>query len=394
MWTRPRHVLVTTSIGAILFGAVAYLGPRACSAWDFDTFYYAATALRRGLNPYDASVMTAMAGGIEQFPYLYPASTLWLFVPFTLLSLGAATLAWFGLKLGLAAALMTTWKRTFLRGATWLPLLAVALFGFNGALLMDLRSGNVSILEELLLWLALGHYIEGRRWHFALLIGVASVFKLLPILFLGLLLVPGKERSPRAGPALAGLALFGAVVLLPPMWSMHWVGGLAGSGSVQRPMGEINPCALGMLDTLFYRPESGQGAPALALGLWVAYCVAVLWVSRPALRRGWESREPLQWVVVATTLYTLLSPRMMVYSWILPVVPSLLLVYALFRSGRGRAVVHRPSRNRLAGPPSSRFRREPRIAAPSRAPWLRESAVPDHARPVVGVRCGEAASQP
>jgi hypothetical protein len=332
------RVFTGAGIVLLLLGAAAYLAPRTGSAGDFTTFYYAAVAFRRGLNPYDLATLTALADGMELAPYLYPASTLAIFVPFTWLPLSTAMLVWLGLKLGLAAVLVILWWRMFARLSGPLAVVAMALFGFNAAMLMDLMTGNISILEELLLWLAFGYYVQHRRWPFALLVAITSVFKLTPIVFLALLFVPSKRHGSSPQPVLAGLALFGALVIVPPAMTTRWIHGLLTSTSVQRPAGEINPCALGMFDTLLDPRWTHGGGGRVALALWAIYCAALLVLSSRALRRAWTAKEPLQWVVVASMLFALLSPRMMIYSWILPVVPALLLVRALFPRGREQAI--------------------------------------------------------
>jgi hypothetical protein len=311
--------------------------PRAGSAGDFSTFYYAALAFRRGLNPYDLAALTALADGTELAPFIYPPATLVLFVPFTWLPLGAAMLAWLGLKLVLAAVLVALWWGVFVGRTGMLALVAMTLFGFNAALLMDLVTGNISILEQLLLWLAFACYIGERRRAFAFLVAIASVSKLFPIVFLALLLLPSKRNGPSPGVALAGLTLFAVVLLVPPGMAVQWGHGLAASTSVQRPAGEINPCALGVFDTLLDPRWTHGGGGRVALALWATYCTALLVLSGRALRRTWMAKDPLQWVVVGCMLFALLSPRMMIYSWILPVVPALLLVRALFPPGVGRA---------------------------------------------------------
>ena len=331
----------TVATGLLLLGAASYAVPRAGSGGDFATFYYAALAFRRGLNPYDLGVLTGLADGMELSPFLYPPPALALFLPFTWLPLGNAVLVWFWLKAALAVVLVLLWWRVFLSRKSLLSLVAVTLFGFNAATLMDLTTGNISIVEELLLWLAFRRYVEDRRWSFALLIVLAAMFKLSPIAFLALLLVPSKRNGRSLGPALAGLGLLGAVLLVLPGPAIRWAQGLLTSTSVHRPAGEINPCALGVFDTfLLYRgqPRDG-GASSLALALWAFYCMALLLVSRRALRRTWEKREPLEWVVVGSMLYALLSPRMMIYSWILPVVPAFLLVHAVYSRRRDQTAV-------------------------------------------------------
>jgi hypothetical protein len=77
----------------------------------------------------------------------------------------------------------------------------------------------------------------------------------------------------------------------------------------------------------------------LAVVLWGAYCAWLLFASRTLLRRTWTRGDPAVSVAVASLAFALLSPRMMVYSYLLLVVPVLLVVREVLRSGRARAAV-------------------------------------------------------
>jgi hypothetical protein len=345
-------VLRGAAVGVLALAVFAYLVRNLGNAWDFETFYYAATALRQGLDPYRMEALTFVAGKPVVLPFLYPPAALALFIPFTLLPLGSAVLLWLGLKVAGAAVLVALWRGTFLRGISVPVLLLVAIFGFNAAMLWDLETGNVTVLEQLLLWLAFACYVRDRRWAFAVLVAVASIFKLFPIVFLGLLFVPAKRPAPGWGPALAGLGLFAALLSVPPTLALEWVRGLLGGLPATRPFGEVNPSALGILDILIgpCRWTTGRwstgagnrlplnGAPDTALVLWVVYCVGLLASSRGLLRRLWVRQDASQRIVMGSVAFALLSPRMMAYSYLLLVVPALVLGRGLFRR-RGARVV-------------------------------------------------------
>ena len=187
----------------LLVGAIAaFLIRKAGVPSDFQTFYYAALAELRGLDPYRLESLQAVAGKSVVLPFLYPPVTLALFAPFTALPIAMAGLFWLGLKLAMAAFLIVIWRRWFLPDTSLALLVLVASFGFNGSLLWDLTTGNISVPEQLLLWAAFACYVEERRRWFTALVAIASVFKLLPIALLGLLLVPSKRHRPSTGLAL------------------------------------------------------------------------------------------------------------------------------------------------------------------------------------------------
>ena len=307
------------------------------STWDFQTFYWAASAARRGLDPYRLEALSAIAGTSIALPFLYPPITLALFLPFTWLSVSSAAVAWLALKLGLAAGLVTLW-RAFLPSTRPLTLLVVAVLGFNASLLWDLRTGNLSVVEQLALWLGFTRYVEGRRRSFVAFVILGSVFKLLPIAFLALLLVPSRERRSNPGLAAAGLALFAAIVVLPAWLGPAWAHGYLGGQPAERPYGERNPSVVGILDMAFHGappPGSGPDRALIGWGLWSAGLLAL---SATHLRRVWDERNPRQAVFVAAILFALLSPRMMIYSYLLLVPPAIALVREVFPAPRARAL--------------------------------------------------------
>jgi len=322
-----------------MLAAAWHITQRAGNPWDFQTFYYAATAAARGLDPYRLDALSAAAGREVTLPFLYPPATLALFVPFTLLPIKTAAWVWLGIKLGLVAVLVAVWRRVFLREVSILALIAAGFFGFNAAILLDLTTGNVSVLEQLLLWLAFSHYVQDRRWPFALLVVIASVFKLFPIFFLGLVLVPSQRHRPSPRLALTGLALFGAIALLPSALGVGWARDFLSNLPGQPPYGEGSPSALGIFQMWLDsgRPSAG-GAGSLPLVLWGIYGASLMVLSRQLFRRAWTMRDPLQWVVIGTLLFALLSPRMMLYSYVLLIAPALLLVHRLIPRGRLQVV--------------------------------------------------------
>lgn len=336
---RPAVALELAGLALALWMLVRYMAPRAGYAWDFDTFYYAATALVRGLDPYRLDSLAAVAGKHVPLPFLYPPAVLPLFVPLTTLPLGAATVAWLALKGASCIALLALWHRVFVPGTRIATLVLAGVFAFNAALVMDLRSGNVAILEALALWIAFASYARDRRWPFAILVALAGSLKLLPIAFLALLLVPSRHARPSRGPFLAGLGVFGAVLLLPAAWGASWPGVLFAGTPAARPHGEFNPSSLGLLDALLGGPPgAAAGFPDAAVLLWAAYAVALLIVSRNVLRRAWRRGDASEWIAIACVLFALLSPRMMAYSYVLLVAPALMLIERLFPSARDRAI--------------------------------------------------------
>lgn len=329
------------AVGLLVAAVGIYVTGRVGNTWDFTTYYYAALAVLHGLDPYRLDVLSVLAGRTIEIPFLYPPATLPLFVPLARLPIAHAVVAWLVFKLALVVVLLALWRTVFLRETRVAVLAGAAFLGFNASLLWDLRAGNVAVIEQLLLWAGFVAYVRDRRTAFTVCVVLASIFKLLPILFLGLLLVPSKRSPARPGLALGGLATWAAIVFLPGVLGLGVARGFLHDIPSQRPHGEINPCALGLFDMILARDGSGAaGRSRLAIGLWLGYGAILAWLSRGMLRRAWAARDPIHGVVVGCLLFTLLVPRMMVYSYILLVVPALLLIRALLPDARARAVAY------------------------------------------------------
>ena len=339
-WFQAGEWILT---GLLVAAIAGYLVRGAGNPLDFHTYYYAATAEVVGLDPYRIESLRAVARKTVS-PFYYPPVTFALFVPFTLLPMATAAQVWLGLKLAMVASLIVVWKRWFLRDTSIALVVLVAFFGFNSAMFWDLSTGNVSVLEQLLLWTAFACYVQERRLWFVVLVVLASAFKLLPIAFLGLLLVPSKRHQQSYGLAVAGCAAFAAIVLLPGLLGLKWAHGFIPAPPAEQPLGEIAPSALGLLTTWLGPVQWSAGLwqtgagfhnlgshrPDWALVLWVAFIAILLFVSRSWLREVISSRDLALSVAVASLGLALISPRMMVYSYILLDAPALLLVRRFF----------------------------------------------------------------
>jgi hypothetical protein len=60
---------------------------------------------------------------------------------------------------------------------------------------IDLGVGNISSLEQRLMWLAFFFYLQRRLLLFSIFILMAATFKLVPVLFLFLLLLSNEKKN-------------------------------------------------------------------------------------------------------------------------------------------------------------------------------------------------------
>ena len=312
-----RTLLESAVLLALLAAAPLLVQTSARQPWDFETYWYAARSALSGGNPYSPDQLAHVADRPVAMPFVYPPGTIPLFVPFTLSPVLEARWIWLALKVIAILALFQVWRRRIVPTVPLVPLAFATAFGFNAASIWDLKTGNVSGYEQLMLWLGFAAYAKGRPVASALRIVVASMFKLLPVVFLGLLTVPAGQKQNWKAPSVA-LALLAAFVVIPTFLGPDWARGYLGNFPDERPWGYVNPSALGLIDTLMGRHGGnllGESLPNLAL--WIVYVVLVAIISVRPLRRALEARDPLLWVMTATPLFVLLVPRPMIYTYLL-----------------------------------------------------------------------------
>lgn len=334
-----RGALEGAGIVLLLLAVAVRLAHHLGNAWDFEVFYHAARAARHGLDPYRLADLVAISGKPIDLEFFYPPLTLVIFAPLSRLPLEVAGRVWLTLQLLLTLALLVLWRRKFVPGTSSLLFVMVAFLGFDAALFTDLRVGNVTVLEQWLLWTAFACYLDDRRGALAALVVASALFKLLPIAFLGLLLAPSQRRESTPRLAASALAVLLAAVVLPVLWGPAWARGFLANLPAERPTGALNPCALGLIDTLLGPWAFTPAGTRVAVALWALYGIALLMVSREALRATWRARDPMRWVVVGSFLFALLAPRMMIYSYVLLIAPMLLAVPVAFPRARDQVVV-------------------------------------------------------
>jgi hypothetical protein len=334
----PLHAIALGFLGLFLATFVVRNAPL---QWDFETFLLAARAAIAGLDPYRLESLTTVAGRPISLPFVYPPMSLVPFSNFLALSAGAASVCWIVAKSVLLVGLVALWRRWFLPSVELMPIALVAVFGWNGAALWDLRAGNVALVETALLWSGFACFVAGRRAAFATLVLIAASFKLVPAVFLLLLLVPTGNAKPdgrRFWIAVgAQLALVAGPFLFPPanQWAgfLHQLPDAAG-------LGEANPSAFGFATVLL----RGAGVPdpfalRVAALVWVAYVGLVLAVSGPLVREAWRRRDPVRWVMIAVFLDLLLSPRPMAYGYVLLVPAPFYFAPRPFTGATGRLLL-------------------------------------------------------
>jgi len=300
---------------------------------DFGTSYYAGKAYAQGLNPYDNKILSQIAGDTVWAPFVYSPPTLWFFRIFSGLDYQTATYLLLSLKGVLLFALMYLWGKAILQKKADLLFPLFCLFAFHAAILGDIRSGNISIVEEFLIWLAFYFYLKNSRLLFCLFILLAAFFKLTPIIFMALLFFG--EREKRYTYLLGSCIIFGAILLASytasPLLFRGYLHNMALS-AMHGEHGAINPATLPLIADVFgfLQERTNLTVPqAIPWAVFFAIAAAIVfvsWQSCIALRASKDQNKDRVLVFFACVVYALILPRFKDYSYILLLVPTYFIV--------------------------------------------------------------------
>lgn len=345
-----RSCVWLSLIGIALFVSLDLV--RGDHLWDFKSYYGGAAAALRGDNPYDIESVNTQETPTN-LPFVYSPLAISFFVPFTALSYSSAAKVWGLVILLTSILLIRLWMTQFAGRHHSLWLLLLCLLGFNGTLVAAARTGNVAIVVSLLLWYAFYFYVRGAAVAFVMLVLSASVFKLTPLFFLGLLIPPFTGVRPvRYRAALvAGLSCvvtcIAAAVFMPNAWVRSFSGLLVSFGSPSSAdRGSINPSVGALIRDIVSRlpiDTTLSGTLGVILyGLVVVVVGTMAW--RAFDRLGKASIDPPEkrmWgVIVWCLVYALILPRFKNYSYVLLILPAyFVIVNAGFVSGKAVVVV-------------------------------------------------------
>ncbi len=300
--------------------------------WDFTTYYYAGRALQAGLNPYELDSLSAVAGTEIGFPFLYSPIVLPVFSLLSRLEFLWAYRLYLLLKVLSLGVVLCLWSSWFLRARADPAFYLVCLFGFGGAIYSDLAAGNVSIFEQLWLWLAFAALIKHRPVGFSLMVLVASLFKLTPIAFLLLLLMNPTDRNRRI--LACALVVFAAVNGLTYLVGPALYRDFLSVAAQLDDRGAINPSTLALVrDIGDILTRKGlpvwATAEAAAYGVFVSIVLALTVLALARAGRG----APRGSVFLACLAFALVAPRFKNYAYILLIPPAYAFVKAAMSRG-------------------------------------------------------------
>lgn len=332
-------------VGLLLLGGAAGIfwamavSPRKYQ-WDFATYYYSALAWSRGQSPYDAEVSKEAPEAPVHIMFVYPPHVLPLFAWTVGVPYDRARGAWLIAKGVFLLALFLVWRKILIREQPGVEFFAFAAVAFNAAILIDLTAGNVTIIEQALLWGGLLAFTRERWLLFALLVGASSLFKVTNGLFLALLfMAPGRARTIPIAAGMAAIIVPLALSFLS--WPSLFGAFLTNAHSLVDPgeRGSTNPCLWACIADAreMFSSVMGRDLPPAATGTLfavhgVAIATATCLLLRKLSRTGWEDRYLFAACLVCLA-FPLVVPRFKDYSFIQLIPPSYLL---LRRAGSGK----------------------------------------------------------
>lgn len=301
----------------VAWGLVAYLALMVGTnvddhQWDFETYYVAAKAFASGANPYDVEERAEAAGRFSKYPFVYPPLVLYALLPFAKLSYETAFVAWWLLKLAALGLLLRVWHRHFTPIPAAPAMLILLALAYNGALFQDLLAGNLAIFEQLGVWLALAALLQGQAVAFGVVLGLAAQIKLVPalLLFTALVLPP----RPRWRAFATGVATFTGLLALNLVHRERLPDFVAAVQALGRG-GPLDPSSYSLVEYL--RPHF-MPRPNLDATFYAALATLFAAVGAWALLRlrAWPAPDPRLAVLLATSVYALVLPRLKGYSYI------------------------------------------------------------------------------
>jgi hypothetical protein len=311
--------------------------------WDFKVYYGAVKHYAAGHNPYEYQAR----GVADQFIYLYPPLTMWFFMPFMYFKLSKAAGLYFLFKAALFGGLVYSWRRFFLGGIGGSLYYIFCATAYNNAVSSDLKSGNISMVEQALLWAAFFFFIRGNPGYVCVFVVAAAYFKLLPLAFAGLLLFMD-DRRKYVYFAAAIVGFFALHLLSYAIYPDFYAGYLRNVMIMKKEGGIVNPSSLSLISfatgLVFERLDAlgaGVSTRTAATITNAVYAVVALLVAFAALKTYFKIKDAdaeqkkLFVLFVFCMVYGITAPRFKDYSFILLIAPTYYMITKLrFKEGQ------------------------------------------------------------
>ncbi len=308
--------------------------------WDLYRYYECAKAYEAGINPYDSTAVSQMANK-DVIVFTNPPVVLFIARIFTKIDYNFLFNSYLILKCLLLIGLIFLWRNAFLNKQVDMMFYFLCLFGFNAAIYLDLRAGNINIFEQCLIWLAFSYYLKHRFIPFCVLIITASIFKIQPLIFIFLLLFAQDRIKYRL--LFISLTVFTIILLMQYMYDprlfSHFIAGFLAGAGVERGM--INPSTSALLRDMvdFFLKIKDQNLQNIISTLaYFIFIIPIIFVSLSAYARiksaNIENKERLA-IFFSCPLYAVIANYFKDWSYILLILPTYFIIKTTRISPKG-----------------------------------------------------------
>jgi hypothetical protein len=319
-------VVVTTLLLAYFITLILHVSAHEDQyLWDFRTHREAGRLLASGSNPYDADILSPHAR--TTFLYTYPPVTLLFYRLFAIPDYTTAFHIFLVGKFVLLIGLVVLWRKVFLSENGAILFYVFCLLAFNSAVFLDMIAGNINLVQQAMLWIGFSFYIRGRYALFCAFVLIAASFKMTPIFFLILMLLPDDNRKYTyffgAG-AVFLVYLLCQYLIVPDLFTGFIKNALIVVGEKGQVVPSTNKLIAGILG-LMAQMTGSEPPRAIESMTFLAVAAAISFVSFKAwmrLKRSNSDKRAMLEVFVVCLLYALIHPRFKDYGYILLLVPS------------------------------------------------------------------------
>lgn len=300
--------------------------------WDFRVYYSAARAFSNDTDPYDSRNLAIFAP-IRlhlHLKFVYPPPTLWFFRFFIFFDYKTSYRIYLFFKVILLLSLLYIWQKKFIQSERDILFYPFLFLAFNSTVYTDIVTGNISIIEQFLLWLGFYFYLERRYFGFCTMIFLVSFFKITPLLFLILLLFT--EEAKKWAYLIGTIGCFAIVMLInffaqPVLFKNFLINALS-----LDERGIINPSSLALIRDVINIVQNKNNfvfPSKFDLLVFLIFSVVILlfsWKAIINLKKGKVYNSALWLIFFTCLIYSLLVPRFKNYSYILEIIPTFFLI--------------------------------------------------------------------
>ena len=293
--------------------------------WDFRSHRESGKILASGSNPYDADTLPPKIR--TTFLYTYPPVTLFFYRLLAIPKYKTAFHIFLIAKSILLVGLVYFWKREFFKQDGAILFYVFCLLAFNSAVFLDMIAGNINVVQQALLWLGFSFYIKGRYKLFCLFTLIAASFKMTPIFFLILMLLPEDKNKYKyffgAGAVFLSYLLT-QYLIVPELFTGFIKNALEVVGEPGGVVPSTNKLIAGIFEIV--SKITGITAPsAFQSAIFIIIAAVIVFYSYKAIMRLKLAQVPnraMLEVFVVCLVYALIHPRFKDYGYILLIVPS------------------------------------------------------------------------